>query len=84
MNRRLAFTFIIITLVIDAMGIGLILPVMPQLLQSVTGGDLGNAALWGGFLSTIFAVVQFGIGPTIGSLSDRYGRRPVLLISMAV
>ncbi|MGB1234243.1 MAG: MFS transporter [Planktomarina sp.] len=84
MNRRLAFTFIIVTLIIDAMGIGLILPVMPDLLQHVNGGDLGNAALWGGVLTTMFAAIQFLVGPTLGSLSDQYGRRPILIFSTAV
>jgi DHA1 family tetracycline resistance protein-like MFS transporter len=46
MNKRLAFVFIIITLTIDAMGIGLIIPVMPELLREIGGGDLGNAAIW--------------------------------------
>ena len=84
MNKRLAFTFIIITLTVDAMGIGLIIPVMPDLLQQIEGGDLGNAAIWGGILATVFAVMQFIFGPTIGSLSDRFGRRPVLLVSLAI
>ena len=84
MQRRLAFIFIIFTLVLDAMGIGLILPVMPDLLAHVTGGSLGQAALWGGVLTTVFAAIQFLVGPTIGSLSDRYGRRPVLMVSTAV
>ncbi|MBM7066490.1 TCR/Tet family MFS transporter [Actibacterium sp. 188UL27-1] len=84
MKRNLPITFIMITLVIDAMGIGLILPVMPDLLREVDGGDLGDAAIWGGILSTIFAATQFLCGPTLGSLSDRFGRRPVLLISTGV
>ena len=84
MNKRLAFVFIIITLTIDAMGIGLIIPVMPELLREIGGGDLGNAAIWGGVLSTVFAAMQFLVGPTLGSMSDRYGRRPVLLISLVV
>tara|TARA_B110000261_G_scaffold4023_1_gene4197 strand:- start:510 stop:1736 length:1227 start_codon:yes stop_codon:yes gene_type:complete len=84
MNKRLAFTFIIITLTIDAIGIGLIIPVMPDLLQQIEGGDLGNAAIWGGILATVFAVMQFIFGPTIGSLSDRFGRRPVLLVSLVI
>ena len=83
-NSRAPFIFIIITLVIDAMGIGLILPVMPDLIREITGGTLGSAAVWGGVMSTTFAMMQFLCGPTIGSLSDRYGRRPILLISMAV
>ena len=84
MSKRLAFVFIIITLTIDAMGIGLIIPVMPELLREIGGGDLGNAAIWGGVLSTVFAAMQFLVGPTLGSMSDRYGRRPVLLISLVV
>jgi MFS transporter, DHA1 family, tetracycline resistance protein len=82
-NRR-AFAFILITLTLDAMGIGLILPVMPDLITEVQGGTLGSAAVWGGILATTFAVMQFIFGPIVGSLSDRYGRRPVLLISLAV
>ena len=84
MNKPLAFIFIIVTLTIDAMGIGLIIPVMPDLLQDIEGGDLGHAAIWGGILSMVFALMQFLFGPTIGSLSDRYGRRPVLLVSLLV
>ena len=81
---RLALSFILITVTLDAIGIGLIFPVMPDLIASVTGGDLATAALWGGVLTTSFAVMQFIFGPVIGSLSDRYGRRPVLLVSLGV
>jgi len=84
MSRRLPFAFILITVAIDSMGIGLILPVMPDLIREVDGGDLASAAIWGGILTTTFAVMQFLFGPLIGSLSDRYGRRPVLLITLAV
>lgn len=66
------------------MGIGLILPVMPDLLRELTGGTLAEAALWGGLLATAFAVMQFLCGPTLGALSDRFGRRPVLLVSLLV
>ena len=66
------------------MGIGLILPVMPALIREVTGGSLASAALWGGLLSTSFAIMQFLFGPVVGNLSDRFGRRPVLLISLGV
>lgn len=83
-NRRLAFVFIVITLVIDAMGIGLILPVMPDLITDISKGTLGDAALWGGIMATVFAVMQFLFGPVLGALSDRFGRRPVLLISLAI
>ncbi|WP_296419477.1 TCR/Tet family MFS transporter [Pseudooctadecabacter sp.] len=83
-QRRRAITFILVTLTLDAMGIGLILPVMPDLIREVEGGTLGTAALWGGILATTFAVMQFIFGPVLGSLSDRYGRRSVLLISLLV
>ena len=66
------------------MGIGLIIPVMPDLLLEIEGGDLGNAAIWGGMLATVFAIMQFIFGPTIGSLSDRFGRRPILLVSLII
>jgi len=83
-QRKRAFTFILITLMLDAMGIGLILPVMPDLIGEVEGGTIGTAAIWGGILATTFAVMQFIFGPILGSLSDRFGRRPVLLISLLV
>ncbi|MEM6375585.1 MAG: MFS transporter [Pseudomonadota bacterium] len=76
--------FILFTVMIDAIGIGLIIPVMPALIQDITGGSLANAALWGGILSSSFAVMQFLCGPLLGNLSDRFGRRPVLLTSLFV
>ncbi|MEP2641137.1 TCR/Tet family MFS transporter [Roseobacter sp.] len=81
---RPAVVFILITVMLDAMGIGLIVPVMPDLLQHIQGADLSTAALWGGVLSTTFAVMQFVFGPVIGGLSDRFGRRPILLVSLGV
>lgn len=73
-----------LTVMIDAMGIGLILPVMPDLIREVDGGTLADAAIWGGILATTFAVMQFLFGPVMGGLSDRFGRRPVLLLSLVV
>ncbi|TKZ22668.1 TCR/Tet family MFS transporter [Shimia litoralis] len=84
MSRRLPILFILTTVAIDAMGFGLILPVMPDLIQEVSGNTLADAAIWGGILTTAFAVTQFLCGPLIGSISDRFGRRPVLLISLLV
>ncbi len=84
MRDRLQILFILITLTLDAIGFGLIMPVMPDLLREVTGGDLARAALWGGVLTGGFAVMQFLFGPLIGNLSDRFGRKPVLLLSLAV
>ncbi len=83
-NPRLALTFILGTVTLDAIGIGVIFPVMPDLIRGVTGLTLSEAALWGGVLATSFAVMQFLFGPVIGALSDRFGRRPVLLLSLLV
>ena len=80
----LALTFIILTVTLDAIGIGLIFPVMPDLMMEVMGSSLSEAALWGGVLAASFAVMQFVFGPLVGNLSDRYGRRPILLVSLAV
>ena len=68
---------------IDAMGIGIIIPVMPDLLQELAGASVGDAARWGGYLAFSYALMQFVFSPVIGALSDRYGRRPVLMISLA-
>lgn len=81
---RLSLTFILMTVVIDSMGIGLVIPVMPALLKEIGDIPLADAALWGGVLTTVFAVMQFFFGPVVGSISDRFGRRPVLLISLFV
>ncbi|CUJ87280.1 Tetracycline resistance protein, class C [Shimia thalassica] len=84
MRTKLPVIFIFMTVVIDSMGIGLIMPVMPDLIQELTGESLADAAIWGGVLSAAFALMQFLFGPVIGNLSDRFGRRPVLLISLVV
>ncbi len=84
MPDRLPLTFIMITMALDAMGIGLIMPVMPDLIREVQGVSLSDAAVWGGILVSVFAITQFLFSPTLGNLSDRFGRRPVLLISMAM
>ncbi len=81
---RLPLFFVLTTVMIDAMGIGLIMPIMPNLLLEVQGGSLADAAIWGGILSTAFAVMQFLFSPVLGSLSDALGRRPVLLVSLFV
>lgn len=79
---KLPLFFVLATVAIDAIGIGIIIPVMPDLILEVGGGTLGSAAVWGGILASVFAFMQLLFGPTIGNLSDRYGRRPVLLISL--
>jgi len=82
MQSRAPFIFIIMTVAIDAMGIGLILPVMPDLLRELRGADIADAAFWGGFLAFTYALMQFLCGPLLGNLSDRFGRRPVLIGSL--
>ena len=81
---RHAVVFIFITLLIDNMGVGLILPVMPDLVAELTGGSYGQAALWGGYLTFSFALMQFLFQPVVGNLSDRFGRRPILIVSLIV
>ena len=84
MSPRLPIVFILLTVLLDSMGIGLMMPVMPSLIREIVGTNLSQAAVWGGILSTAFAVMQFLFGPTVGNLSDRYGRRPVLLVALFV
>ncbi len=80
---RHAATFVLITVLIDSIGIGIVLPVLPNLIQELTDLSLSEAAFWGGFLAASYAFMQFLLSPTIGNLSDRFGRRPVLLASLA-
>lgn len=79
MNKSLIVIFTAI--VLDAVGIGLIFPILPALLQDVT--HAGNVAPYIGLMTALYAVMQFIFAPVLGSLSDRLGRRPVLLISLA-
>ena len=80
----LATLFILMTVVIDSIGIGIMLPVTPLLIAEVGGTTLAGAAYWGGILASGFALMQFIFSPILGNLSDRFGRRPVLLASLAV
>lgn len=67
---------------LDAIGIGLIIPVMPALINEVSSASISDAAWWGGLLGSTYALMQFLCGPLLGNLSDRFGRRPVLIISL--
>lgn len=80
--RRPAVLFIFITLVLDILGIGLVVPVLPKLIQHYQGGDVTAGSNAYGMLAALYALMQFLCAPLLGSLSDRYGRRPVILISL--
>lgn len=77
-----ALGFIFITLLLDVTGLGIIIPVMPGLIMELIGGTLSEAAKYGGWLMFSYAIMQFLFAPVLGSLSDRYGRRPVLLAAL--
>ncbi|WP_343744243.1 TCR/Tet family MFS transporter [Chitinophaga sp.] len=74
--------FIVLVVVIDTAGFGLIFPVLPQLLRELLHADISTAARYGGWLAFAYASMQFVFAPVLGGLSDRYGRRPVLLFSL--
>ena len=81
-KKQAALGFIFITLFIDVIGWGIIIPVMPTLIEQLIHGNVSQAATYGGFLNASYAVMQLLFAPVLGNLSDRYGRRPVLLISL--
>ncbi|MGA7297007.1 MAG: TCR/Tet family MFS transporter [Rhodanobacteraceae bacterium] len=80
-RRRAALVFIYITVVLDMLAFGIVIPVLPHLIEQLAGGGIAEAAWWVGVFSTVFAAVQFAFSPVQGALSDRFGRRPVILIS---
>ena len=82
-QRKHAIAFILITILIDTIGFGMIAPVMPELIRELTGEGFAEAARYGGSLMFLFAAIQFFAAPILGNLGDRFGRRPVLLISLA-
>lgn len=81
-HGRQSLYFILITILIDSIGFGLIIPVMPDLLSELMETSKADVAVWGGYLAFCYAAMHFLFGPFIGNLSDRFGRRPILLISM--
>jgi DHA1 family tetracycline resistance protein-like MFS transporter len=81
-SRPAALSFIFITVLIDFIGFGIILPVLPELIAKLIHGGLSDAARYGGWLLFAYAFMQFLFAPVLGGLSDRFGRRPVLLFSL--
>ena len=81
-DRAASIRFILITLVIDALGFGLVVPIVPALVLKLSGLTVSGASVWVGLLLTAFALMQFVCAPVLGGLSDRFGRRPVLLLSL--
>ena len=77
-----AIGFIFITMLIDIIGLGIIIPVIPKLIKELIQGDISEAAKYGGWLIFAYAITQFIFSPLIGNLSDKYGRRPIILISL--
>jgi MFS transporter, DHA1 family, tetracycline resistance protein len=81
-NKQAAIGFIFITLLIDITGWGIIIPVIPKLIKELIQGDISEAAKYGGWLTFAYAITQFVFAPLIGNLSDQFGRRPILLLSL--
>ena len=79
--RRAAVIFIFITVVLDVLALGIIIPVLPMLVEDFLGGDTARAATVYGVFGTVWAMMQFVFAPILGALSDRWGRRPVILLS---
>ena len=76
------FLFILATLMIDAIGIGIVFPIMPDLMERVGAASTAEGALWGGIMMSAYAAAMFLCGPIIGSLSDAYGRKPILIAAL--
>ena len=80
-SRPAALTFIFVTVMLDMLALGLIAPVLPKLILNFLGDNATSAAMWIGVFGTVFALMQFFFSPVLGVLSDRFGRRPVILLS---
>jgi len=81
-ERKSGVLFILVTILIDCIGFGVIIPIIPDLIKELTGCDLSEASRYGGLLLAAYSIMQFVSSPILGSLSDKFGRRPILLISL--
>ena len=79
-QNKNAMLFIFLTILIDCIGLGIIIPVLPELIKQITNGNISEAASIGGWLSFAYAIMSFLFSPVLGGLSDRFGRRPIILI----
>ena len=77
-----ALAFIFATVVLDTIGIGIIFPIMPDLLSDLGYNNIAEAAMWAGFLSACYAFMQFLFSPIIGTISDAFGRRKIILVAL--
>src|SRR5687768_4112704 len=77
-----ALTFVLLTVFIDSLGFGIIIPSIPPVIMQLTGETESAASLWSGYLMAVYALLQFLIAPIFGAMSDRFGRRPLLLASL--
>src|SRR3954447_19886702 len=80
-TRPAAIIFILVTVTLDILAMGLIIPVLPKLILDFLGGEMTDAAKWSARFAVVFALMQFFFSPFLGVLSDRFGRRPVILLS---
>src|SRR5919205_1815472 len=82
-NRQASVVFVLVTLFIDVLGMGLVIPILPRLVQHLLGGAIGEASFVFGLLVSVYSVMQFFCAPILGALSDRFGRRPIILLALA-
>ena len=83
-TKKAALGFIFVTMLIDVIGWGIIIPVIPGLIKELIQGNINEAAKIGGWLTFTYAITQFIFAPVIGNLSDKYGRRPIILASLFI
>ncbi len=81
-KRQAAMVFILITLFLDILGLGIVIPILPELIKQFVGGSESSAAAYFGPLAAVYALMQFIFAPVLGALSDRFGRRPIILIAL--